>query len=89
MLSNVIKSKQATQISIKIIELFIKLREALIDNTDLRLKIERLERKTENNTNNIELVFQYVDELREKEITAKPRVKIGFKIKNKKKTRPN
>lgn len=56
--------------SIKIIDVFVKLRETLIDNTELRLAIEDIRKKTENNTRNIEVVFQYLDELLER---RKPR----------------
>lgn len=80
MLSNVLKSKQAIKVSIRIIEIFIKLREMLYDNLDLRNALEKLERKTENNTKNIEVVFQYFDELLQKKMTEKPRKKIGYKI---------
>ena len=51
-----------------------------IDNTELKLAFEKLDKKTDNNTKNIELVFQYLDELlvkKEKPITKK---QIGFKI---------
>jgi hypothetical protein len=34
-----------------------------MDNTELRLAIEGIRQKTENNTKNIEVVFQYLDEL--------------------------
>jgi len=84
MLANVLKSELATQISIRIIEVFIKLREILLDNTELRLAIEKLERKTENNTKNIEIVFRYFDELTDKNETLKPRKQIGYKIPKKK-----
>ncbi len=78
MLANVVKSEQATQVSIKIIEVFIKLREMLMDNTELRLAIEKLEKKTENNSKNIEIVFRYFDELTDKK--PKPRKQIGYKL---------
>lgn len=80
MLANVLKNKLATQVSIKIIEVFIKLREMLIDNTELRLAIEKLEKKTENNSKNIEIVFKYFDELSEKNENVSPRKQIGYKI---------
>ncbi|MES2286108.1 MAG: ORF6N domain-containing protein [Bacteroidota bacterium] len=82
MLANVLKSEQATLVSIKIIEVFIKLREMLLDNTELRLAIEKLEKKTENNSKNIEIVFRYFDELTDKK--EKPRKQIGYKIQKKK-----
>lgn len=82
MLANVLRSDQATQVSIRIIEVFIKLREMLLDNTELRLAIEKLEKKTENNSKNIEIVFRYFDELVDKK--QKPRKQIGFKLPKKK-----
>jgi hypothetical protein len=44
-----------------------------MDNTELRLAIEEIKKKTDNNTKNIELVFQYLDELMEKK--EKPKTK--------------
>ncbi len=84
-LSNVLKSDRAEKVSFVIIDVFVKLREMLTDNTELRLAIEKLERKTENNTQNIEVVFKYVDELMEKQASPKPRKTIGFKQKTVKK----
>lgn len=80
MLSNVIKSKNAISVSIQIIDVFVKLRQALTDNTELRLIIEELRKKTDNNTKNIEVVFQYFDELLDKKEKIKPRTQIGYKV---------
>jgi hypothetical protein len=92
MLSNVIKSKNAISVSIQIIDVFVKLRQALTDNTELRLVIEELRKKTDNNTKIIEVVFLPIaiwnfDELLDKKDTStssvsevKPRTQIGFKI---------
>lgn len=43
MLSNILKSERALAMSIRIIEIFVKLREALISHKDILLKVERLE----------------------------------------------
>lgn len=83
-LSSVLKSSKAVQVNIQIVRIFTRIREMLSDNTELRLAIEKLERKTENNTKNIEVVFQYIDELIEKKENTKPRVQIGYKIPKKK-----
>ncbi|HXD93065.1 MAG TPA: hypothetical protein VNX01_07610 [Bacteroidia bacterium] len=56
----------------------------LVDNTELRLAIEEIKKKTENNTKNIEVVFQYLDELLEKKEKPKPRKLIGYKMPKKK-----
>lgn len=82
MLANILKSDRATLVSVKIIEVFIKLRELLLDNTELRLAIERLERKTENNSKNIEIVFRYFDELTREKKKEKARKKIGYSVPN-------
>ena len=33
----------------------------LLDNSEISLAIKKLEKKTDNNTKNIEVVFQYMD----------------------------
>lgn len=84
MLSNVLKSRKAIAVSIRIIEVFVKLREALLDNTELRILVEEIRRKTENNSKNIEVVFQYLDELIEKNDRQKTHQQIGYKLPDKK-----
>ena len=80
MLSSVLNSKKAIQVNIQIMRIFTQMRKLLSDNSDLRLNLEELRKKTENNTKNIEVVFQYLDELIEKTEEQKPRTQIGFKI---------
>lgn len=84
MLANVLKSKRAIEVSIKIIDVFILLRETLSNHTDLRLEIEYIKKKVSNHDKNIELVFQYLDELLEKKENKKERPQIGFKLPKKK-----
>ncbi len=86
-LSNFLKSQRAIEIGFKIIDVFMKFREMLTDNTELRLGIEEIRKKTENNSKNIELVFKYLDELLEKNEKPKPRKLIGYKTGNKTKKR--
>lgn len=80
MLSSVLNSTKAIQVNIQIIRIFTKMRQLLMDNTEIRLAIEKLEKKTDNNTKNIEVVFQYIDELTDRRETAKPRKQIGYKL---------
>lgn len=80
MLSNVLKSKSAIAVSIRIINVFVKLRETIFNNTDLRLMYEELKKKSDNHSKNIELVFQYLNELMEKKENAEPRRAIGYKL---------
>lgn len=80
MLSSVLKSPKAISISIQIIDIFVKLRKALLDNNEILIAISKLDRRADNNTKNIEIVFRYLDELLDKKEVVKPRLKIGYKL---------
>jgi len=67
-------------VSIQIIEVFVKMREYLTENTTIKLEIEAIKKKLINQNKNIELVFSYLDELIEKEDTKTERTKIGYKL---------
>lgn len=79
-LANVVRSGRAKKMSIRIIEVFVKMREMFTDNTELRLDIEQIKHKLGNHSKNIELVFQYLDELLDKKNDPKPRTQIGYRI---------
>lgn len=57
--------------NIAIMRAFVALRKLLLGNTELRLEIERIKKKLMNQGKNIELVFQYLDELIEKKESTK------------------
>ncbi|MBA2610523.1 MAG: ORF6N domain-containing protein [Bacteroidetes bacterium] len=80
MLSSVLNSKKAIEVNIQIIRIFTKIRQMLVDNTELRLEIEKIKKKLDNQGKNMELVFQYLDELLEKKNTTKPIKQIGYKL---------
>ena len=79
MLANVLNSDRAIAVSIQIVEAFIKMREILTDNLNIKLEIEDIKKKLSHHSKNIELVFNYLDELIEKKENPKPRPKIGYK----------
>lgn len=79
MLSCVLNSERAIAVNIRIIRVFTKIREMLTDNLSLKLEIEEIKKKLTNHSKNIELVFNYLDELIDKKETVKPRSKIGYK----------
>lgn len=81
MLSGILNSDRAISVNIQIMRIFTRIRKTLTDNIELRLAIEKLIRKTDNHDKNIELVFQYIDELTEKKENPKLRTAIGYKIK--------
>ena len=58
---------------------FTKVRQLLTDNLSVKLEIEEIKKKLANQDKNIELVFNYLDELIEKQKNPKPQKQIGFK----------
>ena len=80
-LSNVVKSEKATQMSIKIIEIFVSMREFLSNNLNSKIDIEEIKKRLDNNDKNVELLFSYLDEMIEKQDKKVERNKIGYKIK--------
>lgn len=79
MLSSVLNSEKAIQTNIQIMRIFTKIRQMLADTTELSLEVEKVKKSIENQGKNIELVFQYLDELTEKKDTKTEREKIGYK----------
>ena len=81
MLSSVLRSKRAIHVNIQIIRTFTKLREALLDNRDLRRELEELKQITEER---FQVVFETLDQLLT--VESKPKKKIGYTVKDKQKT---
>ncbi|OHT46495.1 ORF6N domain-containing protein [Flavobacterium tructae] len=79
MLSSVLKSDKAIQTNIQIMRIFTKVRQMLLDTTEIKVDILQIQKKLENHDKNIELVFSYLDELTEKKENGNERVKIGYK----------
>ncbi|MXO03204.1 ORF6N domain-containing protein [Flavobacterium sp. HBTb2-11-1] len=79
MLSSVLKSDKAIQTNIQIMRIFTKVRQMLLDTTEIKVDILQIQKKLENHDKNIELVFSYLDELTEKKENEVERVKIGYK----------
>lgn len=77
MLSNVLKSKRAIEMSIKIIDVFVKIREMLLTHKDILLKLDQLEKQVTQNSEDIRMIFAALKQL----LTPpeSPRQRIGFK----------
>ncbi|WP_426670483.1 ORF6N domain-containing protein [Mucilaginibacter sp. McL0603] len=82
MLSNVLKSDSAVQISIRIIDVFVKLREVYAEQTEIWLAIEKIKSKLDNQDKNVEIVFRYLDELIDRKEKPPERKRIGYKPDN-------
>jgi hypothetical protein len=76
-LANVLKSGRATQMSIKIIEVFVKMREMLLTHKDLLLEMEEIRKKVTGQDDKINQIFNYLQQFIKDQET--PRIKIGFK----------
>ena len=78
MLANVLKSGRAIEMSIKIIDVFVKLRELLLTHKDILLKLEQLEKQVTKSNEDIHMIFAALKELLK--APAKSRPVIGFKL---------
>jgi hypothetical protein len=79
MLSAVLNSQKAIDVNISIMRAYVSIRQLSLSNTELRNAFEKLAKQTKNNTKNIELVFQYLDELMEKNEKPTKKNRVGYK----------
>jgi hypothetical protein len=79
MLSAVLNSDRAVQVSIAIVRAFVKLREMLATNTDLAHKIDALERKYADHNRDIQVIFKAIKKLLEPP-PEPPKKRIGFVV---------
>ena len=78
MLSSVLKSNRAIEVNIQIMRTFIKIRELLIGNAELRAKLELMEKKYDNK---FKIVFDAIKSIIEtKKEDIKSTERIGFKV---------
>ena len=80
MLSGILHSDRAIAVNIQIMRIFTHVRQMLTDNTELRLGVEKIKKKLDNQDKNMEIVFRYLDELLEKKESPKTRTQIGYKM---------
>ena len=81
MLSSVLNSETAIQVNIQIIRLFTKMKELILDNKDLWMKIEKIEQNLVKHDDEIKAIFDYLKKLLIQE--NKPRNPIGFRASEK------
>lgn len=80
MLSGILNSDRAIAVNIQIMRIFTRIRQMFMDNTEIRLEIEKIKNKLDNQDKNMEIVFRYLDQLLEKqEQPNPPRKRIGYK----------
>lgn len=84
-LSNTLRSEKAREMSIRIIEIFIKMREILLTNKNLPLELEQLKQKVNGQDERMDLMYDYLMEFRKETARGSDAVKktmrksIGYK----------
>jgi len=77
MISSVLNNDKAVQMNIRIVRVFSHFRQLLNGNNSLKAEIEDIKLKIYNYDKNIEVLFNYLDELAAK--IEKPRMRIGYR----------
>jgi hypothetical protein len=86
MLSCILNSKTAIEVNLRVIRVFVKMREYALTHKEILMQLAKLEKEvssnnktTERNSKDIENIFMVLKELLAKESKPTPRNKIGFK----------
>lgn len=79
MLSCILNSKTAIDVNIRIIRVFVKMREYALTHKEILMQLANLEKEVKGNSKDIENIFMVLKELIEKQSANPPRNKIGFK----------
>ena len=78
MLSGVLHSSRAIKVNIQIVRVFVKMKEMLLTNKEILLKLEQMESKSTKHDSEIQLIFRYLKQLLT--VPAKPRKRIGYQL---------
>ncbi|MBK9760855.1 MAG: ORF6N domain-containing protein [Flavobacteriales bacterium] len=78
MLANVLRSERAVQMSIRIIELFVRMREMVFTHQDILHKLERIEAKVATHDEDIGTLFDHIREMLSP-APEQPRQRTGYK----------
>jgi len=78
MLSSVLNSERAVQVNIRIMRIFVKIREMLSAHKDLAHKLDQLEQKVSGHDVDIRQIFEAIRQLMEP--PKEKRRKIGFGV---------
>jgi phage regulator Rha-like protein len=77
MLANVLRSQRAIAVSIRIIDLFVRMRDVMAAHQDILLRLEQLERRVGGHGTDIQVIFHHLKQLLAQPV--EPRKRIGFK----------
>ncbi len=80
MLASVLNSERAIEVNVQIVRIFTRMREMIMTNQEILLKLEQLERKVDGHDENIQVIFAYLKKLLNPPVEPRPR--IGFRRKD-------
>lgn len=80
MLSGVLRSERAIQVNIRIMRIFTRIKHIHNNHSDLNFEIEKIKNKLNKHDKNLEIVFNYLDELIGKHPDTNQFSEIGFKV---------
>ena len=78
MLAGILNSERAIEMNIQVVRIFNRMKEMLLTNKDILLKLEQLEKQVLQNSGDVELIFKTL-----RQLLSQPKEKrnqIGFKI---------
>ena len=81
MLSSVLNSRRAVEVNIRVVRVFIRLREMISTNKEILHKLEQLEKRMDNKDAEVQNIFDVLHELVDPQ--RPPREQIGYKRNNK------
>ena len=80
MLSCILNSKTAIEVNLRVIRVFVKMREYALTHKEILLQLAKMEKEVKGNSKDIENIFMVLKELIEKhQKPLPPKNKIGFK----------
>jgi hypothetical protein len=77
MLSSVLNSKRAIEVNIRIMRVYTKLKEMLLTNKEILLKVEQMENRMGKQDEKIQAIFDYLKQFIQDQ--ERPRIEVGFK----------
>ena len=77
MLASILNSDRAIEVNIQIVRIFTQIREMLLTNKDILLKLEQIEKKVTGHEADIKIIFSALKQLLTQ--PPKPRTRIGFR----------
>jgi len=82
MLSSVLSSKRAIQVNIRVMRIYVKIREMMMLHRDVLQRIEGIEERLTDQDNQFMVIFEYLkqfEQAKQQELEQRNRARIGFR----------